>query len=258
MERKPKVVVKTRLIGRLDIKGPNLIKSIRFEGLRVLGNPQEFARKYYEAGIDEILYVDTVATLYERVGIHDLVEKTAQNVFIPITVAGGVRSVQNVVDLLRSGADKVAINTAAVKNPDLISQVSKRFGSQCMVLSIEACKQPDGTWEAYTDNGREHSNLNVLDWAIQAEKLGAGEILLTSVDFDGTLKGFDYELIKLVSENVSIPVIASGGFGAEEDFEKVVKDYNADAVAIGSALHYDKFTVESLKGKLRAKGLNVR
>ena len=251
-------MLKTRLIGRLDIKGPNLIKSIRFEGLRVLGNPQDFARKYYESGIDEILYVDTVATLYERVGIHDLVKKTARNVCIPITVAGGVRSVQDVADLLRSGADKVAINTAAVKNPDLISQVSKRFGSQCMVLSIEACKQPDGTWEAYTDNGREHSNLNVLEWAIKAEALGAGEILLTSVDFDGTSKGFDYDLIKLVSENVSIPVIASGGFGSEEDFEKVVKKYNADAVAIGSALHYEKFTVKSLKDKLRAKGLNVR
>ncbi|MDB9754290.1 imidazole glycerol phosphate synthase cyclase subunit [Amylibacter sp.] len=249
---------KIRLIARLDIKGPNLIKSIRFEGLRVLGNPQEFAQKYYEEGIDEILYVDTVATLYERVGMHDLVKKTAQNVFIPITVAGGIRSVQDVDDLLRSGADKIAINTAAVKNPDLISQISKKFGSQCMVLSIEACKQPDGKWEAYTDNGREHSNLEVVEWAMKAEKLGAGEILLTSVDFDGTLKGFDYDLIKLVSENVSIPVIASGGFGGEDHFKKVVEDYCADAVAVGSALHYDKFTVKSLKDKLRAKGLNVR
>jgi len=224
----------------------------------VLGNPQEFARKYYEDGIDEILYVDTVATLYERIGIHDLVQKTAQNVFIPITVAGGIRSIQDVDDLLRSGADKIAINTAAVKNPDLISQVSKRFGSQCMVLSIEACKQNDGSWEAYTDNGREHSKLDVLEWAIQAEKLGAGEILLTSVDFDGTQKGFDYDLIKLVSKNVSIPVIASGGFGDEDDFKKVVNDYSADAVAIGSALHYEKFTVKSLKNKLKNIGLNVR
>ena len=249
---------KIRVIARLDIQAPTLIKSIRFEGLRVLGNPQEFARKYYEDGIDEILYVDTVATLYERIGIHDLVQKTAQNVFIPITVAGGIRSIQDVDDLLRSGADKIAINTAAVKNPDLISQVSKRFGSQCMVLSIEACKQNDGSWEAYTDNGREHSKLDVLEWAIQAEKLGAGEILLTSVDFDGTQKGFDYDLIKLVSKNVSIPVIASGGFGDEDDFKKVVNDYSADAVAIGSALHYEKFTVKSLKNKLKNIGLNVR
>ena len=251
-------MVKTRLIGRLDIKGPNLIKSIRFEGLRVLGNPQDFARKYYEAGIDEIIYLDTVATLYERLGIHDLLEKTAKNIFIPITAAGGIRSVENVADLLRSGADKVAINTAAIKNPDLISQVSKKFGSQCMVLSIEACKQNDGTWEAYTDNGREHSNLNVLDWALEAERLGAGEILLTSVDFDGTLKGFDYDLIKLVSENVSIPVIASGGFGDEKDFEKVIIQSKADAVAIGSAFHYGKYTVDSLKDNLKTRGLNVR
>lgn len=251
-------LLNTRLISRLDIKGPNLIKSIRFEGLKVLGIPQEFAKKYYEEGIDEILYVDTVATLYDRVGIHDLVRKTAQNVFIPITVAGGIRSIKDADNLLRSGADKIAINTAAVKNPDLIYQISKKFGSQCMVLSIEACKQADGSWEAYTDNGREHSNLDVLEWAIKAEKLGAGEILLTSVDFDGTGKGFDYDLIKLISTNVSIPVIASGGFGRVDDFERVVRNSCADAVAVGSAFHYKKFTVQSLKNKLKLNGLNVR
>ena len=185
-------------------------------------------------------------------------KNAAKNIFVPITAGGGVRSINDVQNLLNSGADKVSINTAAIKNPSLITEISEKFGSQCMVLSIEACKQNDGSWEAYTDNGREHSKLDVLEWAIQAEKLGAGEILLTSVDFDGTQKGFDYDLIKLVSKNVSIPVIASGGFGDEDDFKKVVNDYSADAVAIGSALHYEKFTVKSLKNKLKNIGLNVR
>ena len=198
-----------RIIARLDIKGSNLIKSIRFEGLRVLGNPQEFAQKYYESGIDEIIYIDTVATLYDRISLNELVKKTAQNVFIPITVAGGIRSVEDVDKLLRSGADKVAINTGAIKRPELISEVSQRFGSQCMVLSIEAAKQKDGSWEAYTDNGREHSGLDAIEWSKEAEKLGAGEILLTSVDQDGTYKGFDFDLIKKVSNSVNIPVIAS-------------------------------------------------
>jgi len=251
-------VAKIRLIARLDIKGPNLIKSIRFEGLRVIGNPQDFAKKYYEDGIDEILYVDTVATLYERVGIHELVTKTVQNVFIPLTVAGGIRSVEDVDLLLRSGADKIAINTAAVKNPELISEVSNRFGSQCMVLSIEACKQSDGSWEAYTDNGREHTNLDALEWATRAQKLGAGEILLTSVDRDGTLKGFDKDLIKAVSQNVSIPVIASGGFNEPTDFVDIVNDYHADAVAVASALHFEKYSVKEIKEDLKSRGINVR
>lgn len=251
-------MAKIRLIARLDIKGPNLIKSIRFEGLRVIGNPQDFAKKYYEDGIDEILYVDTVATLYERVGIHELVTKTVQNVFIPLTVAGGIRSVEDVDLLLRSGADKIAINTAAVKNPELISEVSNRFGSQCMVLSIEACKQSDGSWEAYTDNGREHTNLDALEWATRAQKLGAGEILLTSVDRDGTLKGFDKDLIKAVSQNVSIPVIASGGFNEPTDFVDIVNDYHADAVAVASALHFEKYSVKEIKEDLKSRGINVR
>lgn len=251
-------MLKKRLIARLDIKGPNLIKSISFEGLKVIGDPHKYANKYYNNGVDEIIYVDTVATLYERVGIHKLVKETVKDTFIPITVAGGIRSIEDVDLLLRSGADKIAINTAAVKNPDLISNISKRFGSQCMVASIEAYRRNENKWEVYTDNGRERSGRNVLEWAKTVSELGAGEILLTSVNYDGTLKGFDGELIKKVSNIVSIPVIASGGFGKPIDFAKAVNDYNADAVAIGSALHYNITSVEEIKKYSKDKSILVR
>lgn len=247
-----------RLIARLDIKGSNLIKSIRFEGLRVLGDPQEFAEMYYKSGIDEIIYIDTVATLYDRISLNDLVKRTAKNVFIPITVAGGIRSVEDVDNLLRSGADKVAINTGAIKRPELISEVSQRFGSQCMVLSIEAAQQNDGSWEAYTDNGREHSGLNVIDWSKEAESLGAGEILLTSVDRDGTYKGFDLELIKEVSNSVNIPVIASGGMSCPNDLHDAVVYSGADAIAAASILHYEKYSLEEIKKQALDLGIKIR
>ena len=251
-------MLKKRLIARLDIKGPNLIKSIRFEGLKVLGDPHDFAKRYYDQGIDEIIYVDTVATLYERVGIHSLLEKTVNNTFIPITAAGGIRSIKDVDSLLRSGADKVAINTAAVKNPTLISEVSNKFGSQCMVVSIEACKQNNGSWEVYTDNGRERSGKDVIEWSKHVSSLGAGEILLTSVDKDGTQKGFDGDLINCVSTSVSIPVIASGGFGQPNDFALAIKEYNADAVAVASSLHYGKYTIDEIKSYLDKNSVSVR
>jgi imidazole glycerol-phosphate synthase subunit HisF len=251
-------MLKTRLIARLDIKGPNLIKSICFEGLRVLGNPHEFAKKYYQQGADEIIYVDTVATLYERVGIHSLLKETVKDTFIPITAAGGIRSIEDVDSLLRSGADKVAINTAAVKNPKLISDVSKKFGSQCMVVSIEACRQNNGYWEVYTDNGRERTGIDVIEWSKKVSNLGAGEILLTSVNQDGTKKGFDIELVEKVSNSISIPVIASGGFGKPEDFEKAINQCNVNAVAIASALHYDNFTIKEIKHYLRNKSILIR
>ena len=247
-----------RIIARLDIKGPNLIKGVRFEGVRVIGNPQKFAQKYYEEGIDEIIYMDTVASLYNRISLHDLIERTVQNVFIPITVGGGVRSVEDVKRLLRAGADKIAINTAAVKRPELIREVAHRFGSQCMVLSIEACKQSSGKWEAYIDNGREHSDLEVISWAKQGAAFGAGEILLTSVDRDGTCKGFDIDLVKEVSEAVSIPVIASGGMGKPDDFIHVVKKAKADAVAMAHILHYNKHSILEIRNNASQLGIHVR
>jgi cyclase len=247
-----------RLIPRLDIKGPNLIKGVHLEGLRVVGDPQEFARRYYEQGADELLYMDSVASLYGRNNLSDIVKRTVQDVFVPITVGGGVRSVEDVKHILRCGADKVAINTAAVADPDLISRVSKRFGRQCMVLSIEAKQQPDGRWEAYTDNGRERTGLDVVEWAQRAVELGAGEILLTSVDREGTGKGFDLKLIRAVSTVVPVPVIASGGMGSVEHLVDAVHSGRADAIAMADIIHYEKSDLLTIRRGAVEGGVEVR
>ena len=247
-----------RLIARLDIKGPNLIKGIHLEGLRVMGDPQEFARRYYEEGIDELIYMDVVASLYGRNSLTEVVRRTAHDVFVPLTVGGGIRSAADVYQMLRAGADKVAINTAAVRTPDLLREVSRGFGSQCMVLSIEAKRIAPGRWEAYTDNGREKTGLDAVNWAATAAGLGAGEILLTSVDQEGTRKGFDCELVRAVSEAVTIPVIASGGMGSIEHILEVVKRGKADAVAIADVLHYGRMTLAEIRGGAAHGGLPVR
>ena len=247
-----------RLIARLDIKGPNLIKGIHLEGLRVVGAPGEFARAYYEAGADELVYMDTVASLYGRNNLTDIVRQAAHDVFIPMTVGGGVRSVDDVKTLLRAGADKVAINTTAVRRPELITEVARRFGSQCMVLSIEAKRSTPGRWEAYTDNGREHTGLDVVDWARRGVELGAGEILLTSVDREGTGKGFDVELVRAVSSAVNVPVIASGGMGTLGHLSEVVQQGGADAVAVAKVLHYKTYTLRQLRDEALREGLHVR
>ncbi len=237
-----------RLIPRLDIKGPNLIKGIHLEGLRVMGDPQEFARRYYEQGADELLYVDVVASLYGRNSLHDIVQRATRNVFVPLTVTGGIRSVDDVRQMLRAGADKIGINTAATKRPELIREVSRKFGSQCMVLSIEAKRVAPGRWEAYTDNGREKTGLDVIEWARRGVELGAGEILLTSVDREGTREGFDIDLVAAVSKAVPVPVIASGGMGKVEDAALVVREGAADAVAMADILHYGRFTLPQTSG----------
>lgn len=244
-------------MARLDVKGPNLVKGVQLEGLRVLGTPHEFAQRYYEAGIDEIIYVDIVASLYGRNNLREIVCKTANNVFIPITVAGGIRSVEDVQALLRCGADKVAINTAAVKRPALIKEVAERFGSQCMVLSIEAKSTGENSWEVYTDNGREKTGLNVLEWAQTGVALGAGEILLTAVDREGMRRGYDWRLVKIVSEMVSVPVIASGGMGSLEHLTEVIQQGKADAVAIADALHYKRFSLEQMRHTLVENGIQL-
>lgn len=247
-----------RLIARLDIKGPNLIKGIHLEGLRVIGDPHYYAQRYYEAGADCLLYIDIVASLYGRNSLSSIIEKTVKNVFIPITVGGGIRSLDDVKHILRSGADKVAINTAATKRPELITEVSRRFGSQCMVLSIEAKRTPNGSWEVMTDNGREHTHRDVVEWARIGEEYGAGEILLTSIDQEGTRKGFDLELIKQVSEAVSIPVVASGGMGKPQDLIDAVKIGKANAVAMADILHYDRATIPEIREAALAANLHVR
>jgi imidazole glycerol-phosphate synthase subunit HisF len=247
-----------RLVARLDIKAPNLIKGVRLEGLRVIGDPAIHARRYYEQGADELLYMDVVASLYDRNSLTEVVEKATRDVFVPMTVGGGVRSLEDARRLLASGADKVAINTAAVKNPRLISEVARRFGSQAVVLSIEAKRSAPGRWEAYVDNGREHTGLDVVEWAKRVVELGAGEILLTSVDQEGTRSGFDVALTRAVTGAVSIPVIASGGMGTVQHLIDVIRDGRADAVAIADTLHYQRSTIDDIRREVIAAGEPVR
>jgi len=228
-----------RIIPRLDIKGPNLVKGIHLEGLRVLGKPEDFARYYYEEGADELFYQDVVASLYDRNSLHGIISSTAKKSFIPLTVGGGIRTIQDIREVLRAGADKVSINTAAVKDPFFIQEASRKFGSSTIVVAIECIRQSDGKYLAFTDNAREHTGLDVFDWAKRVEELGAGEIVITSVDNEGTGSGYDLELTKTVARLVSIPVIAHGGPGEPVHIKDVITEGEADAVAIAAILHYD-------------------
>ena len=229
-----------RIIPRLDIKGPNLVKGVHLEGLRVLGKPEYFAKYYYEQGADELFYQDVVASLYGRNSLHEIISKTAKAIFIPLTVGGGIRTIDDIKNALRSGADKVSINTSAIENPDLIKKASNVFGKSTIVVAIEAIKQPDGHYLAFTDNGRNYTGIEVTKWAKNAEELGAGEIVLTSVDREGTGSGFDSELIKRVTEVVSIPVVVHGGAGRLEHLAQIFNNITEiSGVSIASILHYD-------------------
>lgn len=245
-----------RVIARLDIKGNRLIKGIHLEGWRFLGDPNEYCFKYYQGGIDEIIYVDAVASLYGRDSIKDIIRKTTENVFVPITVGGGIRTLEDATDILRSGADKVAINSAAILRPQLISEIANRFGKQCMVISIQA-KFKDNKWIVAYDSAREYTEMEVSEWATKAVELGAGEILLTSVDQEGTQKGFDTKLIQNVSSLVNVPVIACGGLGKSSDFTNAITA-GADAVAIAHALHYNKVTIADIKLTALINNIPVR
>jgi cyclase len=236
-----------RLIARLDIKGQNLIKSVQLEGLRVIGNPSEYAYKYYEQGADELIFIDTVASLYGRNNLTSLIKQTIKEIFIPLTVGGGIRSIEDATEILRSGADKVAINTAAVQRPDLISEIAKTFGSQCMVLSVQAKKNEGHGWTVFTDNGREKTSLDVLDWVRKGIDYGAGEILVTSIDNEGTRRGFDLDLVKSITDLVSVPVIASGGMGEIDHLLEVVNFAQPDAVAMADILHYNRTNIQTIR-----------
>lgn len=227
-----------RIIPRLDIKGPNLVKGVHLEGLRVLGKPQHFARHYYENGADELLYMDIVASLYGRSNLLEIVERTAKEIFIPLMVGGGLRSIEDIRNVLRAGADKVSINTAAINRPELIQEASKKFGSSTIVVSIETIKQPDGRYLCFTDNGRQVTSVEAISWAVQAAELGAGELMVTSVDQEGTGKGYDTELVRQIVEKVSVPVIACGGAGKISHVQDVVIRGGASAACVASMLHY--------------------
>ncbi len=228
-----------RVIPRLDIKGPNLVKGIHFEGLRVLGKPEDFARHYFLDGADELIYMDAVASLYGRNSLLDIVARTAGQIFIPLTVGGGLRTVDDIRAVLRAGADKVSLNTAAIANPLLIRDASRAFGSSTIVVSIEAIRLPNGSYEAYVDYGRQRTNVNVFEWAVKAVELGAGELMVTSINQEGSGRGFDLELTKRIAEAVPVPVIAGGGAGALDHIADVIVGGQAEAVALASILHYN-------------------
>lgn len=246
-----------RVIARCDIKGKNLIKGIRYEGVRVIGDPGEFAGNYYTDGADEIVYIDAVASLYDRSSLAPLVENSIKDIFVPISVGGGITDLESARIILKSGAEKVIVNTAAISNPGLINILSQEFGRQAVVISIQA-KNRGSYWEALTHCGRSKTGLNVNDWMEKVQNLGAGEVILTSVDCDGTMGGLDFELIRSISGIVDLPVIASGGFNNDDPIEELIKEGMISGIAIGASLHRDQVKIPSLKKRLRENGINVR
>jgi len=246
-----------RIIPCLDIKDGRVVKGVKFLGLRDAGDPVEVARAYDQQGADELVFLDITASFENRKTLVVLVQKIAQNIFMPFTVGGGVGQIEDIRDILNAGAEKVSVNTQAVKFPQLISDAAKRFGSQCIVVAIDAKKQ-DGRWEVFVNGGRTPTGIDALAWAEKAARLGAGEILLTSMDFDGTKNGYDLELTRAITEKVNVPVIASGGAGALEDFYNVFVQAGADAALAASLFHYQEFSVKQVKSYLRERGVAVR
>tara|TARA_Y100000741_G_scaffold102337_1_gene76215 strand:- start:4531 stop:5280 length:750 start_codon:yes stop_codon:yes gene_type:complete len=236
-----------RVIARLDIKGPNLIKGLQLEGLRVIGDPNKHAIKYYNQGADELLFIDCVASLYGRNNLIDIINHASKDIFIPVTVGGGIRKIEDAEKLFLNGADKIAINSAAVRQPSLINDLVKNFGSQAVVVSIQAKKIDEDKWNAYLDNGRENSGKEIIEWLNEATSRGAGEILVTSVDNDGTKKGFDLKLYDKINKNCNLPLIISGGMGKPEDLLNLNNFSDCNAVAAGTILHYDLAKISEIK-----------
>ena len=248
-----------RIIPCLDVKDGRVVKGVNFVSLRDAGDPVEIAQAYDKAGADEVVFLDITASSDRRNTVVDLVRRVAEKVFIPFTVGGGIRSVEDFRLLLREGADKISVNSAALMNPGLISEAADKFGSQCVVVAIDAKRRKDGSgWNVYKNGGRVDMNIDAVEWAAQAEKLGAGEILLTSMDCDGTKAGYDLELTKIIADTVKIPVIASGGAGTKEHFLDALTLGKADAVLAASLFHYKELEIMELKQWLRAKGVSVR
>ena len=247
-----------RIIPCLDVHAGRVVKGVNFINLRDAGDPVEIGAAYDKAGADELVFLDITASSDSRNIVIDMVEKVAQTVFIPFTVGGGIRTVDDFRDILLAGADKISINSSAVKDPTLISRAADKFGSQCVVVAIDGRKRPDGGWEVYVNGGRTPTGLDVVTWAKKANDLGAGEILLTSMDCDGTKSGYDVPMTKAVSEAVSIPVIASGGAGTMEHFYDVLTHGKADAVLAASLFHYKEMEINDLKQYLKGKGIPVR
>lgn len=247
-----------RIIPCLDVTGGRVVKGVHFVGLRDAGDPVELAARYNEQGADELVFLDITASSDAREIMADLVARTARKVFIPLTVGGGIRAVDDARKILHSGAEKVSVNTAAVRRPKLIKELSQEFGAQAVVLAIDARRNPSGSWNVFTRGGRDDEGMDAAEWALEGEMLGAGEILLTSMDTDGVQGGFDCDLTRAVSKVTHIPLIASGGAGKPEDFERVLTDGQADAALAASIFHYGTYTVGDLKKFLAERGVPVR
>lgn len=247
-----------RIIPCLDVNNGRVVKGVNFVNLVDAGDPVLIAEAYDKAGADELVFLDITASSDHRATVADMVRRVAEKVFIPFTVGGGIRSVDDFRAILREGADKVSVNSAAIMNPTLISEAADKFGSQCVVLAIDAKRRPDGGWNIYKNGGRVDMGIDSVEWAMQGEKLGAGEILLTSMDCDGTKAGYDLALTKTIAENVSIPVIASGGAGKKEHFYDALADAKAEAVLAASLFHFKELEIMDLKAYLRERGISVR
>lgn len=249
---------KTRVIARIDVKNEFVIKGIHLEGLRKIGDPIELAKKYYDNGIDEILFMDAVASLYGRNNLFDIINKSCKDVFVPITIGGGIRSIEDIEIALKSGADKIAINTQGIKTPQLIKDASRIYGSQCIVGSIEA-KKNNSSWEAYINNGRDQTSIDAIEWAQTLENLGVGELLITSIDREGTKKGFDNELIHKISSKVNVPIVACGGAGNPDHINNLkLNNESLSGIALASILHYNTFTISQIKNSMFERGIQVR
>lgn len=248
-----------RLIPCLDVHDGRVVKGVNFVNLKDAGDPVEIARAYDKAGADELVFLDITASSDARNTVVDMVRRVAEVVFIPFTVGGGIRTVEDFKALLREGADKISINSSAINTPNLISEAAEKFGSQCVVVAIDAKKRTDGSgWNIYKNGGRVDVGIDAVEWAMEVEKRGAGEILLTSMDCDGTKAGYDIELTRIISESVNIPVIASGGAGTKEHFYDALTDGRADAALAASLFHYKELEILELKKYLRERGLSVR
>tara|TARA_A100001015_G_scaffold22548_1_gene25568 strand:- start:2963 stop:3712 length:750 start_codon:yes stop_codon:yes gene_type:complete len=247
-----------RIISRLDIKGPNLIKGIQLEGLRVIGDPNLYAKKYFDDGADELLLIDCVASLYGRNNLVDIIKKASDEIFIPITVGGGIRSIEDAEKLFASGADKISINSKAIIEPEIINQLTKSFGSQAVVSSIQAKKMRENKWLAFYDNGREKTEKDVIEWIKEVQDRGAGEILITSIDNDGTKNGFDIDLCEKINSVCEIPIIYSGGMKSKTDLKNFDNFSECDAIAVASILHYNETSISEIKKFAENIQLKVR
>jgi cyclase len=247
-----------RVIARLDLKSQRLIKGINFEGMRDLGNADAYAKKYFLDGADELIVMDSVASLFSNNTAINFLNSAIKKIFIPITIGGGIKNIDEVRNVLKNGADKVAINSGIVRDKKLIKKIAHTFGSQSLVVSINAKKKSKNSWELYIDRGREKTNIDVFEWANFVQKNGAGEILLTAIDKDGTELGFDYELAKKMSRLITIPLIIAGGCGNLDDIEKVIKFSKVTALALSTILHYKKFKIQDIKNFLDNRKFNVR